>query len=68
MKLQIPIHLLFFAQAQFWQQHWNETNYAFSGSGGDALTVTQTECEEAFVQVTDRFLNSIQIQFPKICK
>lgn len=41
------------AQAQFWEQHWIEGNYQFSGSGGDALTVSQTGCEEAFVQVTD---------------
>ncbi len=39
--------------AQFWEQHWNTENYIFSGSGGDALTVTQTVCEEALVQVTD---------------
>ncbi|MEQ8703618.1 MAG: T9SS type A sorting domain-containing protein [Phaeodactylibacter sp.] len=39
--------------AQVWEQHWIDSNYVFSGSGGDALTVTQTACEEGLVQVTD---------------
>lgn len=39
--------------APFWEQHWIESNYTFSGSGGDALTVVQTECEEGLVMVTD---------------
>lgn len=39
--------------APLWEQHWNDTNYEFSGSGGDALTVSKTACEEGFVQVTD---------------
>ncbi|MEM6378527.1 MAG: hypothetical protein AAF705_09945, partial [Bacteroidota bacterium] len=42
-----------FTNAQFWERHWQTENYLFTGSGGDALTVTLTECEEAFVAVTD---------------
>ncbi|MEL7117917.1 MAG: T9SS type A sorting domain-containing protein [Bacteroidota bacterium] len=55
------IHLLVLAililptlsMAQFWEHHWIEENFVFTGSGGDALTVTKTDCEEGFVQVTD---------------
>lgn len=42
-----------FSNAQFWEQHWQNQNYQFTGSGGDALTVIQTECEEGLVMVTD---------------
>ncbi|NRB48486.1 MAG: T9SS type A sorting domain-containing protein [Saprospiraceae bacterium] len=42
-----------FSQGQYWEQHWVESNYEFTGSGGDAVSVNQTNCEEAFVQVTD---------------
>lgn len=41
------------SNAQFWEQHWQSENYLFSGSGGDVLTVTLTDCEEALVVVTD---------------
>jgi|GEM_PF-572064 len=37
----------------FWEEHWMANNYEFIGSGGSALTVIKTDCEEAFVQVTD---------------
>jgi hypothetical protein len=55
------IILLFFAiayfptlsPAQFWEHHWQDQNYIFTGSGGDALTVTQTACAEGLVMVTD---------------
>ncbi|MEO0340030.1 MAG: T9SS type A sorting domain-containing protein [Bacteroidota bacterium] len=39
--------------AQFWEFHWIDGNINFTGSGGDALTVTQTECEEGLVVVTN---------------
>lgn len=45
--------LPFISPAQYWEQHWIDSNYEFTGSGGAAVTVTQTECEEAFLQVTD---------------
>ncbi|HKK73481.1 MAG TPA: T9SS type A sorting domain-containing protein [Saprospiraceae bacterium] len=38
--------------AQFWEHHWIADNYVFTGSGGDALTVSQTNCEEGLVEVT----------------
>lgn len=39
--------------AQYWETHWKESNYEFTGSGGSAVTVTKTDCEEALVKVTD---------------
>ncbi|MCR9100398.1 MAG: hypothetical protein NXI25_10635, partial [bacterium] len=41
------------SSAQVWEQHWIDSNYVFTGSGGEALTVTQTDCEEGLVQVSD---------------
>lgn len=37
----------------FWEEHWTANNYAFTGSGGSAVSVIKTDCEEAFLQVTD---------------
>ena len=47
------IYLPSLMMAQFWEAHWITENTQFSGSGGETLTVIQTECEEGFVQVTD---------------
>ncbi|MBX2874385.1 MAG: T9SS type A sorting domain-containing protein, partial [Saprospiraceae bacterium] len=37
----------------FWEEHWIDNDYEFSGSGGSAVTVTRTGCEEALLRVTD---------------
>ncbi|MCB0616800.1 MAG: hypothetical protein KDC75_25960 [Phaeodactylibacter sp.] len=41
--------------AQFWEQHWIDSNYVFSGSGGDVLLATQTTCEEGDVRGVSMF-------------
>ncbi len=57
MKKSILLFFIFclpmLATAQFWEHHWTDQNYIFTGSGGDVLSVTPTACEEGLVQVTD---------------
>lgn len=53
-------------QAQYWEAHWKNSNYEFTGSGGSAVTVTQTACEEALLKVTDPLNMSLPAFSPLI--
>ncbi len=43
----------FVGQAQYWETHWKDSNYEFTGTGGSAVSVTKTDCEEALLKVAD---------------